>query len=206
MLIGSFVGLLAVTIQAQADGVAIVIEIEGEISKQNDQLTIEVNGVKWTLEMAPFERTKMSEHLAKSNTTKAFVAGAIKIQMVGETIRLTEQKKISVRNWSPLIPGVIINSVQEKSSADGYLRQGDIILEINERRITSFRKLTEVLKKMQGKQISVGFDRAGELDTVEIQLRGASLGINGSTFLMRAGDGIHTIVPPSEKMRLNRKY
>jgi hypothetical protein len=180
-----------------ADSVAIVLELEGTLSraaKGDSQFSLSAEGERdWTLRLSGPELNRAREILRKSRDRKVFVTGTVQVRTVGGTIQLRD-RMVQVNFLAPLTPAVRVTQVNRFSPADGRLKAGDIILEVGEAKklidVTTWGKLVLFLADKQGKTVNIVVERDGEPDPVliaDVRLgKGpAPLGISGDTIWRR---------------------
>ena len=106
--------------------------------------------------------------------------GQVQRGFIGVTIREIDDALVKEKNIDK-IEGVFVTAVSEGGSAKSAgIKEGDIILSINEVKVNSTEQLLEQVSKYRpGDKINVFIKRKGKYKTFDVQLRN----ISGNTTL-----------------------
>jgi membrane-associated protease RseP (regulator of RpoE activity) len=165
--------VLAVMIagRSTADGVAIVLELEGTLADNRGQFVLMVeNEGSWVLDLNGFDR----ETARKSPGARVRVTGSAQVRTAGNQLILAD-RVVHVNLFAVGRPGGLkVTKVVPGSPAENKLAVNDIITEINGKSVASKEKLVEMVGSLRGKPITVVIIRDGISKTVEgITLRTA---------------------------------
>jgi hypothetical protein len=186
------------------------MELEGSLEQRSDDafvLTVDGEG-RWLLELPEPFRAECERILKRRPTARVVVSGAVKARAGdGPNPTLSLSRLVQVRVMDFLVPGFKVTRCVA-APAKNCLEVGDVIREVEKEEIYSDIRLSEILQKNKGKDITIVVDRRGKSETVRVTLNADAtkrpLGIDGETIWRReqavAPTTPETIpAPPKEK-------
>jgi hypothetical protein len=191
----SLVGFVA------ADGVSLVVELEGDLSESGDRFTLSVNGQRWTLDLNEPTLPRAREIVTRSPGAKVFVFGMVRARVSENGLVQLANRLVQVTALEAGIPGIKITKVWDDYPASRKLKEKDIIREVEGKRITNFQRLLEVLEENRGKQITVVVIRNGRylaVPAIELRSSEARLGIAGDVVWTRPDAAPATPLTPDK--------
>jgi hypothetical protein len=135
---------------------------------------------------------------------RVLVEGSVRVQTAGMEIRLSG-RKVRVSRLTELTPGAQVDRITPGSPAADHLKEGDIIVSIDDDVITGVERLRRILDEKRGKEVAIVISRDGKsqpTERVKLRKSGSALGITATTMIwMRSGwPGRRPLVPAGKEV------
>jgi hypothetical protein len=182
--IGGFIAAFGSALASAADGVSLYLEMDGSLSENRNQFTLSVDGDgTWALDLNDYWATQAREHLRKRPGAKFRVNGAVGVRTAGNVIQLRD-RTLHVSALSPGTPAIKVKTVFPGSPAENRLAINDIIIEVQEKEVTTYDAMVQYLAAHRGESIKMVVVRDGRtvvVDKLTLRTNGPALGITGET-------------------------
>jgi hypothetical protein len=157
-----FVLSICLVPSVSADAIRVRVELEGTLKKEAGNWSIKVDGEgEWLLDLSEQNREYAANTVkSRGERWRVRVMGSVRAQTQDGFLRLKD-RTVDVSFIQEMTPGVRVEKFTRESPANGRLKVGDIIIELDEQPITGMKKLTDLVKEKKGKEVTILVVRDG---------------------------------------------